>query len=538
MPIPDKTQTALPVSSGTATLPAVIPELPGDVLKRFPSLTDWQDQMQRLHTRLREALDTTTEDLAGPLNVVLTDTKNLSATADSLSARINAAESARIEGDAALAETISSIVAAAGTSNSVFVQASSPTANSINDIWFDTDDGMKQYFWNGTAWANATDTRLTAAISAISAEQTTRANADSALTMSINSLSATVASNQSYILTTLSSYATLTFAEAKKTEAITAAAADATAKVSIEAGARASAVSALSAYYAVSLDVGGRVVGRIRLDGTDASSSFLVAADKFQLTNGAGTVTLLDIRSGGNIVFGASVQSDNYVAGSTGFFLNRDTGNVEFSDGTFRGALYSSTGTIGGFTIGTDSLAAGSGSSFVEFGISTGIKVGTSTSVPGFGNSTTGFAVEPSTNSIFVSRSDNFAASFNRNSFGAVTIFSCFGTIVGSVSVTSTNAAYNTTSDRRLKTSIMDAPEVGDLIDRLRVRDYEFIRAPGKRHLGFIAQELYGTYADAVTPGDFTDTIVETWGVDHSKLVPLLVREIQSLRRRMRAANL
>ena len=33
-----------------------------------------------------------------------------------------------------------------------FYQASAPTAESVGDLWFDTDDGNKQYRWSGSAW--------------------------------------------------------------------------------------------------------------------------------------------------------------------------------------------------------------------------------------------------------------------------------------------------------------------------------------------------------------------------------------------------
>jgi hypothetical protein len=52
-----------------------------------------------------------------------------------------------------------------------------------------------------------------------------------------------------------------------------------------------------------------------------------------------------------------SLQSRNYVAGSTGFKIE-DDGDVEFSDGTFRGILSAVTGNIGGWTIDSNSIYA------------------------------------------------------------------------------------------------------------------------------------------------------------------------------------
>jgi hypothetical protein len=54
-----------------------------------------------------------------------------------------------------------------------FYQASAPTASEVGDIWFDTDDGFKQYFWNGTAWTSVQDTAIAAANNAAIAAQDT-----------------------------------------------------------------------------------------------------------------------------------------------------------------------------------------------------------------------------------------------------------------------------------------------------------------------------------------------------------------------------
>lgn len=54
-----------------------------------------------------------------------------------------------------------------------FYQSTTPTADGIGDIWFDTDDGNKMYRWNGTSWAVAQDTEITTAINAASDAQAT-----------------------------------------------------------------------------------------------------------------------------------------------------------------------------------------------------------------------------------------------------------------------------------------------------------------------------------------------------------------------------
>lgn len=108
-------------------------------------------------------------------------------------------------------------------------------------------------------------------------------------------------------------------------------------------------------------------------------------------------------------------------------------------------------------------------------------------------------------------------------------------TLVGSISCSTTATAYNTSSDRRLKTAIVDMPDKGAVIDALQPRQFEFLADPGNPVDGFIAQELADVVPAAVTPGDDGEEIERTWCVDYSRLVPLLVREVQSLRARVAA---
>lgn len=54
-----------------------------------------------------------------------------------------------------------------------FFQTSAPTATGVGDIWFDTDDGNKMYRWNGSSWVVAQDTAITTAINAASDAQAT-----------------------------------------------------------------------------------------------------------------------------------------------------------------------------------------------------------------------------------------------------------------------------------------------------------------------------------------------------------------------------
>jgi len=120
---------------------------------------------------------------------------------------------------------------------------------------------------------------------------------------------------------------------------------------------------------------------------------------------------------------------------------------------------------------------------------------------------------------------------FNRtNSNGGMIAFNRDGSAVGSISVTTSATAYNTSSDERLKENIADADDAGSKIDAIQVRKYDWKADGSHQDYGMIAQELQLVAPEAVS-GDADSE--EMMGVDYSKLVPMLIKEIQSLRNRV-----
>jgi hypothetical protein len=105
------------------------------------------------------------------------------------------------------------------------------------------------------------------------------------------------------------------------------------------------------------------------------------------------------------------------------------------------------------------------------------------------------------------------------------------GSTIGSITQSGTTAVlYNLTSDARLKTNIEDANSASSLIDAIQVRKYDWKAEGSHQRYGFIAQELVNVVPEAVhQPQD----LKEMMAVDYSKLVPLLVKEIQELRIRV-----
>jgi endosialidase-like protein len=103
----------------------------------------------------------------------------------------------------------------------------------------------------------------------------------------------------------------------------------------------------------------------------------------------------------------------------------------------------------------------------------------------------------------------------------------------GSISITATTTTYGTSSDGRLKTDLQPF-DAGPIIDRTNVFHFEWKVAPGERAYGVIAQEAIEIFPDAISH----DEIQDTWGVDYSKYVPLLLQEIKSLRARVAALEI
>lgn len=110
-------------------------------------------------------------------------------------------------------------------------------------------------------------------------------------------------------------------------------------------------------------------------------------------------------------------------------------------------------------------------------------------------------------------------------------IFGYNATQIGSITQNGTTGVlYNTSSDARLKHDIVDAPEASSLIDAIKVRSFKWNANNSDQRYGFIAQELLEVAPEAVSVPADEEAMM---GVDYSKLVPMLVKEIQSLRARV-----
>ena len=141
---------------------------------------------------------------------------------------------------------------------------------------------------------------------------------------------------------------------------------------------------------------------------------------------------------------------------------------------------------------------------------------------------------------LFNNSGPGFSLVNNNNAAATGYVFESFrrsSVEIGSITQNGTTAVlYNTTSDRRLKNNIIPAPSASDVIDAIQIVSHDWKAAPDEHvKYGVIAQDLHAVAPQAVLQGDDGDEIEKTWGVDYSKLVPMLIKEIQSLRARVAA---
>ena len=195
-----------------------------------------------------------------------------------------------------------------------------------------------------------------------------------------------------------------------------------------------------------------------------------------------------------------------------------NTGNIEVTGAAGNPALTFST--VGSERARIDS----SGNLLVGLTTPQGGTVGDPVGISLFGSSAPGTAVftRDNVNSVVYIN--------NKTSGGGLVAFYNGGASVGSITSNGTNTTYGTASDSRLKHDIVDAPDTASLIDAIQVRSFKWNSDNSEQRYGMVAQELLEVAPEAVSqPEDPEDMM----GVDYSKLVPMLVKEIQSLRARV-----
>ena len=131
------------------------------------------------------------------------------------------------------------------------------------------------------------------------------------------------------------------------------------------------------------------------------------------------------------------------------------------------------------------------------------------------------------------------AAYFNRSgSDGRVINIRRAGTFIGGIDVSTTQVTYNQTSDYRLKENVSYTWDATARLKQLKPARFNYIVDADNTVDGFLAHEVESIVPQAISGAKDAidaDGNIDPQCIDHSKLVPLLVKTIQELEARITA---
>ena len=306
-------------------------------------------------------------------------------------------------------------------------------------------------------------------------------------------------------------------------------------------------------------------------NGSGFSLGTITAGTNITVTNASGGITISSSGGGGG---GGTVTSVSLSTGSTGLTVSGGTTQTITGTGSFilagtlgianggtgattaagvRTAL--SLGTLavqnsntaiitGGQITGITDLAiadGGTGASTAAAALAAlgglplaggqmvgNILMATANASPGAGDTDVG-ACLASNGSLHVSNDGSYVQSINRNSDGNSVVFHQSGSVVGTISVTGSATAYNTSSDRSKKENFRSFDGLA-MVEATATYLHDWRGPPGEpSSYGVIADEALAVFPRAVSgePGSMQ--------VDYSKYVPILLNAVKILSGRVSA---
>lgn len=433
----------------------------------------------------------------------------------------------------------------------VYYQSTAPTDPSLKegDLWFDTDDGYKQYYYNGTAWVSVQDTAIAAAQSAATAAQTTADGKNRVYRQTTQPTTGPFAEGDLWFDTDddnkIYRYTSGSWG--------TAVALGNNALANLSANKITSGTIDASVITVSNLNAGNISTGTLNADRIAAASitgTKLVAGTITGDKIAAATITASQIAAG-------SITTDRLIAGTlTGYTItNGSNFNV-----TAAGTLTAATGTIGGFTIGATSF--GDGTNYISTGTfgqasfenyivratGTGIFFSNGGNINlnnGNLNNATNVSASGTVSGGTVTSSGNITASNSITATNDVTanrdLFTPNHTTVtdaanGRVTITLGRVTRSTASSQRYKENITALADIDELdpkkLLQLPVRAFtyreDYLSESDSRFgaliPGFIAEEVDAVYPVAA---DYENGEVESW--NDRMIVPGLLALIQDL---------
>jgi hypothetical protein len=424
----------------------------------------------------------------------------------------------------ATTEDVANVVVLIDGKTKAFYQATAPTVGvSEGDIWFDTDDGNKQYYYNGTAWVSVQDTAIAAAQSAATAAQTTadgknkiyRQGTTPSGTFAIgDTWFNTSADNaisrwdgSSWVATTLGNNALASISASK-----------------ITAGTIDASVITVSNLDAGNITTGNLAAARIATGSLDATKITAGTITASQIATG--TITATQIAAG-------TITTDKLVAGTlTGFLVQTSSGSNSVS---LVGSNNSLTFKNGGSNVG-HILPLSSNGVLMHYGASADGSGGTFPQL----YVSSGNALVAASNSIYVSASTSLGINLQgTTALNSQTNYPGIATGSGSTMVvvtTGSRIAY-TTSSERFKEQIQYINTTGWLDKVLAMKpityktseDFTTAGEPNESQIGFLAEDIYdlgGGLEKAVV----LDPLGDPFSLSYDRLTVFLMLAIKELK--------
>ena len=238
----------------------------------------------------------------------------------------------------ATTEDVANVVVLVDGKTKAYYQATAPTSGMTEgDLWFDTDDGYKLYYYTGSAWTSVQDTSIAAAQSAATAAQTTadgknkiyRQGTTPTGTFSVGDTWFNTAADNaisrwdgsSWVATTLGNNALASISASK-----------------ITAGTIDASVITVSNLDAGNITTGNLAAARIATGSLDATKITAGTITASQIATG--TITATQIAAG-------TITTDKLVAGTlTGFLVQTSSGSTSVSlDGSNNSLTFKTSGT-------------------------------------------------------------------------------------------------------------------------------------------------------------------------------------------------
>jgi hypothetical protein len=168
--------------------------------------------------------------------------------------------------------------------------------------------------------------------------------------------------------------------------------------------------------------------------------------------------------------------------------------------------------------------------------VSGNLLMGTTNYDVSFSSTDTGISMQPAAQVHLSSNGTALILNHPNNITGTIQQIRYNGSIVGTISNTSSSTSYNTSSDYRLKENVVDLTGATERLKQLEPKRFNFIADADTTVDGFLAHEVQDIVPEAITGTKDevdADGNPEYQGIDQSKLVPLLVATIKELEARI-----